>query len=124
MAVSLSVNGQRYSVDVPPEVPLLWVLRDVVGLTGTKFGCGMALCGPSSADASGGEQGSCAMPVVAVKGPGTTIEGLSATAEKPTQKAWIPNIAPPCCCCQASSMGSSPFALRPSIVVTGPFTAP
>ena len=62
MAVSLSVNGKSYSVDVPPQMPLLWVLRDVVGLTGTKFGCGMALCGACTVHVNGVAQRSCMLP--------------------------------------------------------------
>ena len=104
MAVSLSVNGQRYSVDVPPEVPLLWVLRDVVGLTGTKFGCGMALCGACTVHVNGIAQRSCVLPVGAVKGPVTTIEGLSATGDHPLQKAWIANNVPQCGYCQAGQI--------------------
>src|SRR5207302_8105986 len=104
MAVSLSVNGQRYSVDVPPEVPLLWVLRDVVGLTGTKFGCGMALCGACTVHVNGVAQRSCVLPVGAVKGPVTTIEGLSAAGDLPLQKAWIANNVPQCGYCQAGQI--------------------
>ena len=104
MVVSLSVNGQRYSVDVPPEVPLLWVLRDVVGLTGTKFGCGMALCGACTVHVNGVAQRSCVLPVGAVKGPVTTIEGLSATGDHPLQKAWIANNVPQCGYCQAGQI--------------------
>ena len=94
MAVSLSVNGKSYSVDVPPQMPLLWVLRDVVGLTGTKFGCGMALCGACTVHVNGVAQRSCILPVNAVKGPVTTIEGLSASGDHPVQKAWIANNVP------------------------------
>jgi len=104
MAVSLSVNGKSYSVDVPPQVPLLWVLRDVVGLTGTKFGCGMALCGACTVHVNGVAQRSCILPVNAVKGPVTTIEGLSASGDHPVQKAWIANNVPQCGYCQAGQI--------------------
>jgi aerobic-type carbon monoxide dehydrogenase small subunit (CoxS/CutS family) len=104
MAVSLSVNGKSYSVDVPPQMPLLWVLRDVVGLTGTKFGCGMALCGACTVHVNGVAQRSCVLPVSAVKGPVTTIEGLSTSGDHPVQKAWITNNVPQCGYCQAGQI--------------------
>jgi len=104
MAVSLSVNGKSYSVDVPPQMPLLWVLRDVVGLTGTKFGCGMALCGACTVHVNGVAQRSCVLPVSAVKGPVTTIEGLSASGTHPVQQAWIANNVPQCGYCQAGQI--------------------
>ena len=104
MAVSLSVNGKSYSVDVPPQMPLLWVLRDVVGLTGTKFGCGMALCGACTVHVNGVAQRSCVLPVSAVKGPVTTIEGLSASGTHPVQQAWIANDVPQCGYCQAGQI--------------------
>ena len=104
MAVSLSVNGKSYSVDVPPQMPLLWVLRDVVGLTGTKFGCGMALCGACTVHVNGVAQRSCVLPVSAVKGPVTTIEGLSAAGTHPVQQAWIADNVPQCGYCQAGQI--------------------
>jgi isoquinoline 1-oxidoreductase alpha subunit len=104
MAVSLSVNGKSYSVDVPPQMPLLWVLRDVVGLTGTKFGCGMALCGACTVHVNGVAQRSCVLPVSAVKGPVTTIEGLSASGTHPVQQAWIADNVPQCGYCQAGQI--------------------
>ena len=85
-------------------MPLLWVLRDVVGLTGTKFGCGMALCGACTVHVNGVAQRSCILPVNAVKGPVTTIEGLSASGDHPVQKAWIANNVPQCGYCQAGQI--------------------
>ena len=104
MALSLSVNGKSYSVDVPPQTPLLWVLRDVVGLTGTKFGCGMALCGACTVHVNGAAQRSCVLPVGSVNGSVTTIEGLSASGDHPLQKAWIANNVPQCGYCQAGQI--------------------
>jgi aerobic-type carbon monoxide dehydrogenase small subunit (CoxS/CutS family) len=85
-------------------MPLLWVLRDVVGLTGTKFGCGMALCGACTVHVNGVAQRSCVLPVSAVKGPVTTIEGLSASGDHPVQKAWIATNVPQCGYCQAGQI--------------------
>ena len=80
------------------------MLRDVVGLTGTKFGCGMALCGACTVHVNGVAQRSCILPVNAVKGPVTTIEGLSASGDHPVQKAWIANNVPQCGYCQAGQI--------------------
>src|SRR5438067_3087685 len=103
MAVSLSVNGKSYSVDVPPQMPLLWVLRDVVGMTGTKFGCGMALCGACTAQVDGQAIRSCITPMSAVTGKAiTTIEAIGDTpAGKRIQAAWIALDVPQCWDCQS-----------------------
>src|SRR5437762_13763278 len=89
MSISFKVNGKSTSVDVPPDMPLLWVLRDVLDLKGTKFGCGMAQCGACTVHVKGTPTRSCVTPVAAVKGADvTTIEGLSADGTHPLQRAW------------------------------------
>src|SRR3989442_15241400 len=88
--LSFRINGKMYSVDVEPETPLLWVLRDTIGLTGTKYGCGMGLCGACTVHVDGVKARSCFTP--ASKGEGkrvTTIEGLSKEIKIPLQQAWI-----------------------------------
>ena len=102
MAITLSINGQTHAVDVDPETPLLWVLRDTIGLTGTKYGCGIAVCGACTVHIDGAAQRSCQ---IAVKDAGnariTTIEGLSADSSHPVQKAWIAHDVPQCGYCQS-----------------------
>jgi isoquinoline 1-oxidoreductase alpha subunit len=104
MTQKLMVNGQTYEVDVPPEMPLLWVIRDVIGLTGTKFGCGIAACGACTVHLDGVAVRSCALPVANVSGKVTTIEGLSAKGDHPVQKAWLKNMVPQCGYCQSGQM--------------------
>src|SRR5215813_6630333 len=90
MAVDLTVNGVRHSVDVAPETPLLWVVRDQLGLTGTKFSCGIAQCGACTLHIDGQPVRSCSVPVSTVAGKAvTTIEGLSPDGTHPVQLAWI-----------------------------------
>jgi isoquinoline 1-oxidoreductase subunit alpha len=101
--VSLNVNGKPYQADVDPRTPLLWVLRDAVGLTGTKYGCGIAQCGACTVHVDGVATRSCSVPVSAVGAKKvTTIEGLAAkgTLHK-VQKAWIDNDVPQCGYCQS-----------------------
>ena len=98
---SLRVNGKTHSVDVEPDTPLLWVLRDTIGLTGTKFGCGMALCGACTVHVNGQAVRSCSLPVGQVAGKEiTTIEGLSPNAQHPLQVAWREGDVPECGYCQ------------------------
>ena len=100
--IPLVVNGQEHKVDVSPDMPLLWVLRDVVGLTGTKYGCGMALCGACTVHLDGEPVRSCVLPVSAVEGKKiVTIEGLSPKGEHPVQTAWIEHQVPQCGYCQS-----------------------
>jgi aerobic-type carbon monoxide dehydrogenase small subunit (CoxS/CutS family) len=100
--ISLVVNGQEHKVDVSPDMPLLWVLRDVVGLTGTKYGCGMALCGACTVHLDGEPVRSCMLPVSAAEGKKiVTIEGLSPKGEHPVQTAWIEHQVPQCGYCQS-----------------------
>jgi aerobic-type carbon monoxide dehydrogenase small subunit (CoxS/CutS family) len=104
MAISLKVNGKSQSVDVPPDMPLLWVLRDVLGMTGTKFGCGIAQCGSCTVHIGGQAVRSCVMPVSAVKEPVTTIEGLSKNGDHPVQKAWLKHNVAQCGYCQTGQI--------------------
>jgi len=103
--ITLKVNGTERSVDVDPNMPLLWVLRDTLGLTGTKFGCGMALCGACTVHVNGEATRSCLTPISTVAGKSvTTIEGLSANGLHPLQKSWIELNVPQCGYCQAGQI--------------------
>jgi len=109
----LSVNGQAYEIDVPPDMPLLWVIRDVIGLTGTKFGCGIAACGACTVQLDGVAVRSCALPVSAVgAGKVTTIEGLSAKGDHPLQKAWLKHMVPQCGYCQSGQIMQAASLLK------------
>ena len=100
--IPLVINGKEQQVDVSPDMPLLWVLRDVVGLTGTKYGCGMALCGACTVHLDGEPVRSCILPVSAVEGKKIiTIEGLSSNGDHPVQKAWVEHQVPQCGYCQS-----------------------
>ena len=102
---SLSVNGRPVELDVPADTPLLWALRDHLGLTGTKFGCGMAQCGACTVHVNGQPIRSCVTPVSAVAGKKvTTIEGLSADGSHPLQKAWVAEQTPQCGYCQSGQI--------------------
>src|SRR5688572_14518805 len=104
----LNVNGKDLQADVDPETPLLWVLRDTLGLTGTKYGCGMALCGACTVHLDGEPVRSCVTPVSAVTGKKiTTIEGLSTDRSHPVQKAWIELDVPQCGYCQSGQIMSA-----------------
>jgi aerobic-type carbon monoxide dehydrogenase small subunit (CoxS/CutS family) len=99
--IELLVNGTKETVDVDPETPLLWVLRDVLGLTGTKYGCGEGLCGACTVHIDGEPTRSCILPVGSVTGSQIkTIEGLSAHGSHPLQDAWIAEEVPQCGYCQ------------------------
>lgn len=103
--IRLTVNGQEQELDVDPQTPLLWVLRDHLGLTGTKFGCGIAQCGACTVHLDGVATRSCVTPVSAVEGQAvTTIEGLSTDAEHPVQQAWIELDVPQCGFCQSGQI--------------------
>jgi isoquinoline 1-oxidoreductase subunit alpha len=104
----LSVNGKTYTVDVDPQMPLLWVIRDFVGLKGTKFGCGISMCGACSVHFDGVAVRSCTMPVSAAVGKKiTTIEGISENGDHPVQKAWIELQVPQCGYCQSGQIMSA-----------------
>ena len=97
--ISLDINGKRYEVDVPPDVPLLWVIREHLKLTGTKFGCGVAMCGACTVHVNGKAQRSCQLPVGEAQGKTiTTIEGLP--EDHPVKRAWILEQVPQCGYCQ------------------------
>ena len=99
--LSLRINGKMYSVDVEPETPLLWVIRDTIGLTGTKYGCGIAQCGACTVHVNGKAVRSCVQPVSQAAGKDvTTIEGLSPNAQHPLQIAWREGDVPECGYCQ------------------------
>ncbi len=99
--MKLSVNGSEHDVSAPEDMPLLWVLRDLLGLTGTKFGCGMAQCGACTVHVGGKAARSCVLPAAAVKGRSvTTIEGLSAGSLHAVQRAWIEEDVVQCGYCQ------------------------
>lgn len=106
--IKLTVNGQAKDVDVAGDTPLLWVLRDTLGLTGTKFGCGKALCGACTVHIDGAPTRSCITPVEVVAGKAvTTIEGLSADRSHPVQKAWLEIDVPQCGYCQSGQIMSA-----------------
>jgi aerobic-type carbon monoxide dehydrogenase small subunit (CoxS/CutS family) len=103
--ITFMVNGKEQTVEVIPGTPLLWVLRDNLGLTGTKFGCGMAQCGACTVHLDGNAIRSCVTPVEAVSGKKvTTIEGLSPDTSHPLQKAWIAQEVPQCGYCQSGQI--------------------
>jgi isoquinoline 1-oxidoreductase alpha subunit len=103
--MNLLVNTKKYQIDVTPETPLLWVLRDTLGLTGTKFGCGMGLCGACTVHLDGDAARSCQTPVGSVGAKKiTTIEGLSTDRSHPVQKAWIAEQVPQCGYCQSGQI--------------------
>ena len=110
----LNVNGRNYDVQVEPDTPLLWVIREQVGLTGTKYGCGVAQCGACSVHINGEVQRSCAMPVSALKPSDriVTIEGLSATTSHPVQKAWAELDVPQCGYCQSGQLMAAAALLK------------
>lgn len=103
--ISLKVNKKVYSINVDPDTPLLWVLREKLGLTGTKYGCGVSLCGSCTVLANGEAIRSCATSVKSVQEKEiVTIEGLSADTEHPLQKAWISEEVPQCGYCQSGQI--------------------
>lgn len=106
--ISLRVNGAEHRVEADPEMPLLWVLRDLLGLTGTKYGCGEALCGACTVHLDGEAVRSCVTPLSRAAGRSvTTIEGLSRTGDHPLQKAWVELGVPQCGYCQAGQIMSA-----------------
>lgn len=103
--ITIDVNGTSRQVDIEPDTPLLWVLRDVIGLTGTKFGCGIAQCGACTVHVNGAPMRSCAVPIGALDGAKVvTIEGLSANNSHPVQRAWIDEGVPQCGYCQSGQI--------------------
>ena len=99
--ITLTINGEPRTIDAAPDTPLLWVLRDNLGLTGTKYGCGEALCGVCTVHLDGEAVRSCVIPISSLEGQSvTTIEGLSADGHHPVQQAWIEKDVPQCGYCQ------------------------
>lgn len=111
--IKLTINNQSYEVDASPEMPLLWVIRDLVGLTGTKFGCGIAQCGACTVHVDGSPVRSCSYPVSAAAGKKiTTIEGISEKIGEAVQKAWIELQVPQCGYCQSGQIMSATALLK------------
>ena len=103
--ITVIINGAQQALDLEPDTPLLWALRDVVGLTGTKFGCGIAQCGACTVHVDGQAMRSCSVPIAAVEGKSiTTIEGLSSDARHPVQQAWLAEDVPQCGYCQSGQI--------------------
>src|SRR6266568_853665 len=113
MAFTIKINGASHVVDVDGDTALLWVLRDVLGMTGTKFGCGMALCGACTVHVDGAATRSCVLPLGAVKAKSiTTIEGLSSDRGHAVQKAWLEIDVPQCGYCQSGQIMSAAALLK------------
>ena len=111
--ISLKVNGKKYEVEVSPDTPLLWVIRENLGLTGTKYGCGMAQCGACTVHINGEAVRSCVTPVTRAAGQEvTTIEGLSPDLSHPLQRAWIAEDVPQCGYCQSGQIMAAAVLLR------------
>ena len=105
MKAELTINGEKRTIDAEPDMPLLWAIRDMVGLTGTKFGCGKALCGACTVHVDGAPIRSCSYPLAAAVGKSvTTIEGLSGDGEHPVQKAWREHNVAQCGYCQSGQI--------------------
>ncbi|MFC1579135.1 (2Fe-2S)-binding protein [Pseudomonadota bacterium] len=111
--MKVTINGKEHTLDVAPEVPLLWVIRDRLNLTGTKFGCGKGLCGACTIHLNGSAVRSCQIPVSAAEGNNiVTIEGLSVDASHPVQIAWKNNNVPQCGYCQSGQIMSAAALLE------------
>lgn len=106
--IEFTLNGQPTRLDIEPDTPLLWVLRDELGMNGTKFGCGAGLCGACTVHMDGSPIRSCSMPISAIAGKTvTTIEGLSANGDHPLQRAWVAENTPQCGYCQSGQIMSA-----------------
>ena len=105
--LTLDINGKKFETDAEPDTPLLWVLRDHLGMTGSKYGCGKALCGACTVHADGAATRSCVLPVSAVKGRVITIEGLSGRVAAVVKAAWIAADVPQCGYCQSGQIVSA-----------------
>jgi isoquinoline 1-oxidoreductase subunit alpha len=117
--MNLRVNGTNHEVDAPPDMPLLWVLRDLMGMTGTKFGCGIAQCGACTVHIDGAPRRACVTPVGTVAGKAiTTIEGLSSDGSHPVQRAWAELDVVQCGYCQSGQIMSAAALLSAKPVPT------
>jgi isoquinoline 1-oxidoreductase subunit alpha len=111
--IKLTVNGVEHTVDVEPDTPLLWVLREQLGMTGTKYGCGVAQCGACTVHINGAPQRTCILPVAAAANASvTTIEGLSPDLSHPIQKAWLQHEVPQCGYCQSGQIMAAAALLK------------
>jgi isoquinoline 1-oxidoreductase alpha subunit len=120
MAISFELNGQRRTVDVDSKTPLLWVLRDTLNLTGTKYGCGIAACGACTVHIEGEPARACVYPISSVAGKKvTTIEGLSTDLSHPLQKAWIAEQVPQCGYCQSGQIMTALALLKKNASPSG-----
>ena len=114
--INLKVNGKAYQVDVDPSTPILWVIRDHIGLTGTKFGCGVAQCGVCTVHLNGNGIRSCVTPVSGAEGKElVTIEGLDPKLSKPLQQAWIQEDVPQCGYCQSGQIMAAAILIRDKV---------
>lgn len=112
-SINLKINNRNYTVDADPAMPLLWVIRDLVGLTGTKYGCGIAQCGACTVHLAGAPVRSCSLPVSAAANKEiTTIEGLSSDNSHPVQQAWIQEQVPQCGYCQSGQIMAATALLK------------
>ena len=111
--ITITINGKRRTLDIENDAPLLWVIREELGLTGTKFGCGIAQCGACTVHIEGVAQRSCSVPVGAVNGKSiTTIEGLSPNSKHPLQVAWAAEDVPQCGYCQSGQIMAAAAFLK------------
>jgi isoquinoline 1-oxidoreductase alpha subunit len=111
--ITLTINGTQHQLTLEPDTPLLWALRDEVGLTGTKFGCGIAQCGACTVHINGVAMRSCSVPIAGLQGASvTTIEGLSPDAKHPVQQAWIAEDVPQCGYCQSGQIMATAAFLK------------
>jgi aerobic-type carbon monoxide dehydrogenase small subunit (CoxS/CutS family) len=109
----LKINGKTFDLDVEPDMPLLWVLRDELGLTGTKYGCGVAACGACTVHLDGQAMRACVLPVAAAEGKEiVTIEGLSPDGSHPVQRAWVAHQVPQCGYCQSGMVMAAAALLK------------
>ena len=111
--INLKINNKKYTVDADPKMPLLWAIRDLVGLTGTKYGCGIAQCGACTVHMAGAPVRSCSIPVSTAAGKEiTTIEGISEDNSHPVQQAWIAEQVPQCGYCQSGQIMAATALLK------------
>jgi isoquinoline 1-oxidoreductase alpha subunit len=111
--ITLNINGQQHQIDLEADTPLLWAIRDAAGLTGTKFGCGIAQCGACTVHINGQAMRSCSVPIGGLEGASiTTIEGLSTDSKHPVQQAWLAEDVPQCGWCQSGQIMATTAFLK------------